>query len=115
MIFSQSGLVEAGAVFTTRQEGEADTVWIVTRHDPQEGLIQFTRFTHGSRVCVLNIAVAEADGGRSHVDIEYTFTAIAPKGNQFVETYTQDAFLEAVNFWERSMNYFLETGERLRK
>lgn len=33
MLFSPTGLVEEGAVFTTPGEGEDDTVWIVTSHD----------------------------------------------------------------------------------
>ena len=36
MIYSESGLVEEGAVFSTPCEGEEDTVWIVTKHDPQK-------------------------------------------------------------------------------
>jgi hypothetical protein len=83
MIYSRSGLAEEGAVFSTPQEGEADTVWVVTRHDPQRREVQFARFTHKSRVCVLNIAVHQAEESRSHVDIDYTFTAIAPGGIRF--------------------------------
>jgi hypothetical protein len=115
MIYSRSGLAEEGAVFSTPQEGEADTVWVVTRHDPQRREVQFARFTHKSRVCVLNIAVHQAEERRSHVDIDYTFTAIAPGGNAFVEAYTEADFLAAVTFWERSMNHFLERGTRLKK
>ena len=115
MIFSRSGLAEPGAVFSTPQEGEADTLWIITRHDPQRREIQFARFTHESRACVLDIKVRAARGKQSHVDIAYTFTGLTPAGNQFVDNYTEESFLAAVTFWERSMNYFLETGKRLKK
>lgn len=65
MIYSQSGLVEEGAVFRTPHEGEPDTVWVVTHHDPVHRRVEFTRFTHQSRVCVLKIGVGSRDASSS--------------------------------------------------
>jgi hypothetical protein len=75
----------------------------------------FTRFTPNSRTCVLEIAVKPKDENSSYVDISYTYTGITQTGNDFVDQFSEDAFLEAVTFWEKSMNYFLETGQRLKK
>ena len=113
MLYSQSGVVEEGAAFTTPGEGEEDTMWIVARHDAVQRAVEFTRFTPGSRVCVLRIGVKPASQGRSLVDIAYTYTATATAGNAFIDRFTEDAFRGAVMFWERSMNHWLETGERL--
>jgi hypothetical protein len=115
MIHSRSGLVEEGAVFTTPGDGEPDTVWVVTRHDAAAGVVEFLRFTPESRVCVLRIDVRPRGDGGSFVDIAYTYTAVAPAGNAFLDGFTEEAFLAAVTFWERSMNHWLATGERLRK
>jgi len=114
MIYSESGLVEEGAIFSTPYEGEEDTVWIVTKHDSKTHEVEFTRFTHNSRTCLLKIAVKPKDKNSSYVDIPYTYTSITPAGNDFINNFTEAAFLEAVTFWEKSMNYFLETGERLK-
>ena len=113
MIYSESGLIEEGAVFSTPHDGEADTVWIVTKHDPATREVEFTRFTPGSRICVLRIAVGAKAGTSSFVDISYTYTATTLAGNTFIESLTDEVFVEAVSFWERSMNYFLETGKQL--
>ena len=113
MIYSESGLVEEGAVFSTSHEDEEDTIWIVTRHEPSKREVEFTRFTPNSRICVLKIAVQPKDKNRSHVDISYSYTGITPSGNAFIDAFTEEAFLEAVTFWEKSMNYFLKTGGRL--
>ena len=115
MLFSRSGLVEEGAVFSTPADGEADTVWIVTRHDAVRQAVEFTRFTHGSRVCVLRIGVRATDQDRSLVDIAYTYTATTAAGNEFVDRFTEESFRRAVTFWEESMNHWLATGERLAK
>ena len=76
MIYSESGLVEEGAVFSTPFEGEADTVWIVTKHDAQTHQVEFARFTPDSKTCVLKIAVQPKDGNGSYVDVSYTYTGI---------------------------------------
>jgi hypothetical protein len=115
MIYSESGLIEEGAVFSTPHEGEEDTIWIVTKHDPREREVEFARFTYESRVCVLRIAVRLKENSSSHVDVSYTYTGITPAGNDFIDNFSEDAFLEAVAFWEKSMNHYLETGTRLRK
>lgn len=115
MVSSRSGLVEEGAVFTTPGAGEDDTVWIVTTHDPERRFVEFTRFTPGSRVCVLRIGVTPGEPGQSLVDIAYTYSAIAEPGNAFLERFTETAFLDAMIFWERSMNHWLATGTRLAK
>ncbi len=114
MLFSHSGLVEDGAVFTTPGDGEASTVWVVTRYDAVEHAVDFTRFTPGSRVCVLRIRVTPDAEGQSSVDIAYTYTSIADAGDGFIDRFTEESFLKAVRFWEQSMNHWLETGERLR-
>jgi hypothetical protein len=115
MIYSESGVAEDGAVFSTPQEEEGDTIWIVTKHDPETCEVEFARFTHESRTCAIQIAVKPKDVSSSYVDISYTYTGIAPAGNDFIDDFTQEAFLELMTFWENSMNYFLETGNRLNK
>jgi hypothetical protein len=113
MVYSASGLVEDSAVFTTPAGGEADTVWIVSRYEPDARRVDFTRVTPGSRTCLLKLAVSPCERERSHVDISYTYTSMTPAGDAFIDAWTADAFAEAMVFWERSMNHFLKTGHRL--
>jgi len=115
LIYSESGFAEEGCVFSTPQEGEQDTIWIITKHDKDNYEIEFTRFTPDSRTCVLNISVEPQNENTSSVHIEYAYTAISDEGNKFIAELTEEKFLSAVKFWEKSMNYFLETGEKLRK
>lgn len=116
MIRSESGLAEDGAVFATPGDGEADTIWIITRHDPAHHVVEFTRFTPDSRACVLRIGMRPDGQDRSFVDIAYTYTTLSPAGDAFVEkAVSEAAFLAAVTFWERSMNHWLATGQQLKK
>ena len=102
-------------MFSTPHPGEKDTIWIITKYDKDNHEIEFARFTPDSWTCVLHIAIEPQKNNTSSVYITYTYTAISIEGNQFVDELTEDKFLAAVKFWEKSLNYFLETGERLRK
>jgi len=115
LIYSESGLAEEGCIFSTPGDGEEDTVWIISRHDKENHLIEFTRFTPDSRTCVLKVTVTPKDETASNVDISYTYTGITSDGNTWINNFTEETFLEAVQFWESSMNHFLETGEKLEK
>jgi len=115
MIFSASGLVEPGAVFTTSAPGEPDTTWIVSRHDPAEHVVEFCRVTPGSRTCLLKIIVSPLGADRSVVDVSYEYTSLSAAGDAFLDAWTDEAFAKAMRFWEASMNHFLQTGTRLPK
>ena len=112
MVYSKSGVVEKGAVFSTQGEGEEQTTWIVTKHDQKTHEVEFARFTPNSRTCVLMIAINSKDEVNSFVDISYTYTATTPAGNDFIDRFSEEAFLVAVTFWEKSMNHFLKTGDK---
>ena len=115
MIYSASGLVEEGAVFTTPFQGEEDTVWVVTHHDPQTHSVNFVRFTPRSRTCILEIVVYPKDTNTSFVNIRYTYTGITFEGNDFIDGFSEEAFIEAMEFWEKSMNYYIQTGQKIKK
>jgi hypothetical protein len=112
LIYSESGRAETGCVFSTPGHGEADTVWVITAHDPDHLRVTFARFTPENRVCTLDIRVEEAGGEKSLVHIAYTYTGISEAGNRFVDGFSEEQFMGAVRFWEASMNHYLKTGKK---
>ncbi len=115
LLHSESGLAEEGCVFLSRQEGEKDTIWMITKRDVQNREIEFVRVTPESRIARLCIAVDEKAESVSTVKITYVITAICEQGNKFLEAFTQKNFEAGMKFWEASMNYYLETGKKLAK
>lgn len=63
----------------------------------------------------LKIKVIQKESNSSYVDISYVFTSLSNLGNKFIKEYTEEAFLENMKFWEKSMNYFFKTGNKLKK
>jgi hypothetical protein len=115
LLHSQSGLAEEGCVFLSRHEGEKDTIWMITRRDVLNREIEFVRATPESRIARLRIAVKEKAASLSAVKITYVITALGEEGNQFLDAFTQENFEADMKFWEQSMNYYLETGEKLKR
>ena len=115
LLHSESGLAEEGCVFLSRQKGEKDTIWMITKRDVQNREIEFVRVTPESRIARLCIAVDEKAESVSTVKITYVITAICEQGNKFLEAFTQKNFEAGMKFWEASMNYYLEKGKKLAK
>lgn len=115
IVHTRSGLAEEGCVFRTRAEGQPETVWIITRHDAESGLVEFARVTPGLVATRLVVRIEERAGGGSTVRVTYTFTPLGAAGAELVrEKHSEAAFRRSLEWWERSMNHWLRTGETLR-
>lgn len=115
MIHSDSGLAEDGCVFRTRTPGRPETVWMITRQDPAERVVEFVRVTTGLVATRLRVRVDAGAGDSSSVHIAYTFTPLSEAGVAFVrETHSEDAFRRDMVWWEDSMNHWLRCGATLR-
>lgn len=113
---SSSGLAEEGCVFRTTAPGEPETVWIVTRHEPSEGRVEFARVTPGLVATRLSVQVQPEAESRSRVDVVYELTPTSPEGAAHVaRNHSEEAFRASLAWWERSMNHFLATGRVLRR
>lgn len=105
---------EEGAVFITRQEGQAETVWIVTRYEPEAYRIEYARLTPGATAVRVMVACEAAEGGRTSARVTYEITTLgdaeAHHGEstvRLVESHYPDFLKE----WETAINEVLGTGD----
>lgn len=116
VIWSASGLAEPGCVFRTAEDDGPDTVWIITDHDPDRGVVVFARVTAGLAASTLRFEVGPSGDGGSAVSVRYTVVPISPEGEAYAaERYDRTDLLAAVVWDERSMNHYLRTGQLLRR
>lgn len=116
LIYSESGVAEEGCVFRTQAPGGPETIWIIVRHDQDQGRVEFVRVTQGLAATRLNIQLTPAANRTTDVNIMYTFNPISDDGAAFIDsTQSADAFRQNLEWWERSMNHYIETGKMLRK
>jgi hypothetical protein len=111
LVLTNSGRAEGGCVFI--MAGEPAAIWTVTRFEPPER-IDFVKVTPGVTVGQISIILRpDADGG-TFADVTYGYTSLGtPEGDAAVRAFTLDAYTAAMALWERRLNHFLATGERL--
>ena len=114
LVQSASGVAEPGCVFVTHHPGEPETVWVVTRHRPDEGIVEFCHVQAGIEAVTLEIAVSAVPTGSS-VAIRYTAVPLPGADLADVERrWSQAAFDDDLHWWELSMNHYLASGTMLR-
>jgi hypothetical protein len=111
LIYSKSGVAEAGCVFLT-QENERETTWIVTEYDPIAFRIAFVWVDPGMVTAQICIHLERsADATSAH--IRYTYTGLSPEGNREMERYDEPWFRHKMQSWQAAINHYLRTGKRI--
>ena len=85
-------------VFTTSHGGE-DTVWLMTRHEPAAGIVEYARVTPGSRIATVLVQCARLDAARTRVTVIYTFTALSESGAAYVRAMDENRYGEMIEGW----------------
>ena len=110
VVYSESPLAEEeGAVFTSPNPGEADTIWIITRYDPVDYHIEYARITPGSTAVRLVIDCEAAPGGMTTARVTYHITTLSETGQGFIDMHYQDMLAH----WQTAINHLLATGRRM--
>jgi hypothetical protein len=110
MIFSTSGVAEAGAVFETRHES-GRTLWIVTEYDPPRR-VAFARWQPDGLVVHIEIALGRHHDGSTAACITYIWTAVDDTGVAALAALDEAGWLKNMTFWQGSMNEWLEREQR---
>jgi hypothetical protein len=118
LIYSDSGLAELGCVFSTPNppsslSSSPETNWIVTHYDPQAFRIAFVWIDPGFLIAELDIHLAGAGPDRTHTKIRYRYTALSSEGNRQLESYDRKWFEARMENWERCINHYLCTGNKI--
>jgi len=109
LIYSQSGVAEAGCVFITPNEDGTETTWVVTEYDPAAFRIAFAWMNPGLVTAQIRISL-ERSAENTEADIQYTYTALSVAGNREGERYDKNWFRHKMQSWETAINHYLRTG-----
>ena len=117
LVLTESGVAEPDCVFVTPggEDGSPDAVWILTHHDPNARHLTFYKVTPGVTVGKIEIALAADGADRTRATVSYEHTALGPKGEEFLEGFTEEWYRDFMEEWERLLNHYLETGKRIER
>jgi hypothetical protein len=113
---TQAQDVEEHMVFRTPSvhgHDEIDYIWTISKYMPDQALIEYTVFT-AERLWWITIQCRDDRVNRTtNAEITYTFTGLTDKGNAINEKALQVMFAHDLKDWEKAINHYLMTGERL--
>jgi hypothetical protein len=95
------GRTAAGMVFTTGH-GSEETLWTMTRHEPESGIAEYIRVTPGSRMGTVRVQCSEAAAG-TKVAVTYVLTALTPEGNGTLRALDAAAYEAFIESWAGSI------------
>jgi hypothetical protein len=108
LVVSESGYAERDCAFVTGSL-PANSVWYITRHEPQNLFVEMIKLTPGVTACRLTIQVAASTTGAT-AQVTYTHTSLGPEGDTFVDSFTREYYENFMRHWETRMNHYLQTG-----
>ena len=114
-VISTTGLVEQECMFQTPPAAGAKnaSIWIVTRHVPDDFQVEMYKVTPGLAVGKLVISLTASGADATSAHISYEFTSLGVDGDAFLEGFTTEWYENFMRGWEAAMNHYLKTGELL--
>ncbi|ABK18772.1 hypothetical protein [Syntrophobacter fumaroxidans] len=109
LVLSRSGYAEKDCVFLTGDPQEP-VVWVMTELDPVNFRLEIVKVTPGETVGKITIALERTGEDATNARVTYMYTALSGAGEEFVREYTEEFYLEFMQYWEKSLNRFLKTG-----
>ena len=95
------GRTAVGMVFTTGHGGE-ETLWTMTRHEPECGVAEYLRVTPGSRMGTVRVQCSESAHG-TRVTVTYALTALSPEGNATLRALDAAAYASFIESWKSAI------------
>jgi len=111
LVVSASGVAELECVFVTASEPH-DAIWMITRHEPDQGRLEMVKISPGLTACRLSIELMEVPVG-SEATVTYSHTSLSAEGDAFVEGFTEAYYQKFMQDWESRLNHYLRTGRLL--
>ncbi len=107
VVFTQSGLMEQDCIFLTGEDGP-ESFWVTTRHDRRNLQLELVKVTPGMTIGKISIALkANGDEG-TDLEVTYRYTAVSQAGQDFVDGYSEDYFVQFMRQWEKALNDYME-------
>jgi hypothetical protein len=111
-VYPVDGEMEENFVFVTDapDHAQAPTVWIVTRYEPADHVVEYQRVEPGIKTGRVRVRCRPGGVGEAEATVEYTYTALSEAGNRFVATFSAEAFAAFIARWAEAINAYLSTA-----
>jgi hypothetical protein len=101
-VYPHDGRPQKGMVFVTDADAE-ETLWLVLRHDPGAGAVEYARVTPGNRVAIVRVQCEAIDKGSTRVNVSYEYTGLSDAGNGYVRSMDETRFRDFIKSWRAAI------------
>ena len=108
VVFSNTGFAERDCIFLTGDD-QNESCWIVTEYDPYRFRLEMIKVNPGVTVGRVSIGLRLNEEGTTDALVTYMYTALSRAGEAFIESYTEDFYVQFMKHWESSLNEYLES------
>jgi len=114
LVYPPDGKIEENLIFTTvaHEHKQVEAIWIISQYEPSNYFIEYQRVEPSVKVGRIRIECKE-ENGRTLATIEYSYTALSEAGNEFVDHFSGEHYLQFIGHWEKAITHYLATGETL--
>ncbi len=106
VVYSQSGVAEPDCIFLTGDE-EPESVWVITNRDSDQFKLEIIKVTPWTTVAKINISLQQNEEAGTDATVTYTYTALSEAGEDFVNHYTEEYYVEFMRYWEGAISEYL--------
>ena len=116
-IFPQPFQTRENSIFRTSSHDHKvePAIWIINIYNPKKYYIEYIRVESSVKLGQIRIVCGQMDVKNTEVQVTYTYTALSDEGNNFIENFTENKYLEYIEGWELAINHYLKTGNILNK
>jgi len=104
LVLSNSGVAEKDCIFVTRDTSQ-ESIWVITDFEPKKYKLEMIKVTPGHIVGKLEIQLSLAEDNRTAAEIAFTYTALSPEGDNFLNQFTAQWYETFMQNWENAINH----------
>jgi len=97
-VYPADGAVQKGMVFVTDADAE-ETLWLVLRHEPHVGAVEYARITPGNRMAIVRVRCEAIGSGATRVTVSYEYTGLSEAGNAYVQSMDEASYRAFIDSW----------------
>jgi hypothetical protein len=114
-LYPLDGHIEKNMMFLTTKHDHAkqQAIWIVLDYQPLNYYIKYLKTEPDIKIGKIEIVCDSAGSNQTSASVTYTYTSLSEEGNLFLQSFTEDFYIQYLSFWEKAINHYLITGKMI--
>jgi hypothetical protein len=111
LVYSACGLVEGDCVFRSQHAQLGEALYVTSRYEPADGVVEFIVFF--TDICVMKLAIQATPTRDAKTQLRWsrTYTSLCERGDDFLAGMTEAAFLAQARAMQGWLNDYCKRSE----